>query len=116
MARPFKDKENVKDQLIMVRVSSKESKILTKKATNAGLKLGTYLRQTGLSSDDTRLPRLRKECAKEITKIGYNINQIAHHMNEVIKVGGSVNYQEISKKLTDYYQLLHNHLDNMYIK
>lgn len=116
MARPLKDKEIVKDHTIKVRLSGKEKRLITKKASSAGLKLGTYLREAGLSCDDSRLPRLRKEYSREINKIGHNINQIAHHMNEVVKIGGSINYQEISQKLTQYYELLHQHLDNMYLK
>ena len=100
--------EDIKrDQVIKFRVSADELEFIKKKAELAGSKnLSCYLRKMAIAGlvikyDDEQL----NEMKKDISRIGYNINQIAVRVNK----NGTIYYddlQEIKGKVNDLWQSL----------
>lgn len=100
--------EDIKrDQVIKFRVSADELEFIKKKAELAGSKnLSCYLRKMAIAGmvikyDDEQL----NEMKKGISRIGYNINQIAVRVNK----NGTIYYddlQEIKGKVNDLWQSL----------
>ena len=100
--------EDIKrDQVIKFRVSADELEFIKKKAELAGSKnLSCYLRKMAIAGmvikyDDEQL----NEMKKDISRIGYNINQIAVRVNK----NGTIYYddlQEIKGKVNELWQSL----------
>lgn len=78
-----------------IRLSTEEFQKITLKAKNHKMRFSGYVRETALTSDDTRLPRIRVETISQIRKIGTNWNQIAHYLNVIKKVGGFVENDQL---------------------
>lgn len=116
MARPSKTTEEIKSIRFTIHLNQKQSERILKKAEINGLSISAYFRESALSSDDTRLPRIRRETILEIRKIGINVNQIARHINEVQKMGGNINYSELKIQLEKIHSMLCQQFDNLYIK
>jgi hypothetical protein len=105
MGRPKgskKAKDDIRDHCMQVHVSESERKLIIQKAKTCKMSFSRYLRETAISSNDERLPMVRKEAISEIRKIGVNINQIAHQINQVHLAGGSINYEKYFTLLGKY--------------
>lgn len=96
-----------RDKVVTFKVSDDEYEFIKKKAELAGSKnLSCYLRKMAIAGmvikyDDEQL----NEMKKDISRIGYNINQIAVRVNK----NGTIYYddlQEIKGKVNDLWQSL----------
>lgn len=67
---------------IKIRLTDAEHQRLSDRAQTSGLKLAAYLRETGLNVRAPRKPDPGKaELARQIAKIGSNLNQLARWAN-----------------------------------
>ena len=66
-----------------VRLSEQEQKILLRKSGECGLKPSQYIRKLIVEGGmvDVFLPKQRRDFINQISRIGNNINQIAHMAN-----------------------------------
>ena len=96
-----------RDKVVTFKVSDDEYEFIKKKAELAGSKnLSCYLRKMAIAGlvikyDDEQL----NEMKKDISRIGYNINQIAVRVNK----NGTIYYddlQEIKGKVNELWQSL----------
>lgn len=96
-----------RDKVVTFKVSDDEYEFIKKKAELAGSKnLSCYLRKMAIAGmvikyDDEQL----NEMKKDISRIGYNINQISVRVNK----NGTLYYddlQEIKGKVNDLWQSL----------
>jgi hypothetical protein len=88
---PWRGRKRVKDargKFIAVRCTESEYASIVDKATEAGLKIGSFLRRLAIGDAGPRAARRppveRQELARllgELGKIGSNVNQLAHGLN-----------------------------------
>jgi len=113
MARPKKITTELRTEFQNVRLNEEEKAKILKKAKAMGMSVSRYLRETGLSSDDTRLPKIRHQLIYEIRKIGVNHNQIAHYLNIVMAGGGAMDNKELLEEFKKIFNLLSNALTEL---
>ena len=93
MGRPKKKKADMKEHIVTVRFSEKEYQKIKSDSLKVGLSISDYIRNQInkgkviakyeiVTNDETKT-----KLAEEYHKIGINLNQIAHHLNN----GGIVN-------------------------
>lgn len=99
MARPRKNIIELRTNMQNVHLNNEEKVRIQMKAKAVGMSVSRYLRETGLTSDDTRLPKIRHQMLYEIRKIGVNVNQIAHHVNSAMAIGGFVNSNQLLEQI-----------------
>jgi len=83
MGRPKSKQESIRKITQTVRLNPEEQQIIKRKAKALNMSLASYFRETALTSDNTRLPKLRNEAISQLQKIGVNWNQIAKYLNTV---------------------------------
>ena len=116
MGRPKKNIKNIRLKRSYVHLSEEEySQILTK-SKNLKMSLSRYMRETALSSNDIRLPKIRFLAISEIRRIGNNINQTAHYLNFTMKHGGSVDNNQLYEEFKKILALLNHALNELIIK
>lgn len=74
-------KKTTKDKRICFRLTENEHKLLMQKVEESGLSITNFLIQTALKEEFTKA-QIYNDCAKELRKIGVNINQLIHEMHK----------------------------------
>ena len=62
--------------------NSSERVLLNARATQAGLALSTYIRESALGKSIKVLPTINAERWAELARTTSNLNQLLHHLNE----------------------------------
>ena len=71
-----------KDQLLAIKCSMPERKIIEEKASNAELSVSEYLRQNGLNG---KIDRPKKVIPKEVLQLTGMLNHLAANLNQIAK-------------------------------
>ena len=89
MARPRLGEEERRGRTVGVRVTEAEAEDLQKRAQDARLSVGAYLRRRGLGQRVRMVAERRLGAAelRELNRIGVNLNQMARAMNAGAVVG-----------------------------
>lgn len=88
---------------IFIRVTKEEKQEMSKKAEKAGLKFSRYVRNACLSENIIVINGF-KEFARELNKVGVNLNQIARLCNEGLIQCPDIN--EVKEELQKIYKEL----------
>lgn len=104
MARPKKsNSQKIDPHVFSFKLLETESKELREKIKNSGLKQSEYLRKQICESDITVIVRQKvdSDTAKNIMKIGGNLNQLLTVLNYKIKLGVDNPIEDIKADLIE---------------
>ena len=100
MGRPQLAADRRRTKRLGVRVSASEWRVIAARASRAGVRPTSFLRESALSSPE-RSPSTAVDVAtveerRELRRIGVNLNQVARHLNagrdaDVLAVLGELN-------------------------
>ncbi len=115
MVRTRKVSKLIRSHSLSIHLNADELKTIKTKAIKNNMTLSRYLRQVGISSDESHMP-VNQELIAEIRKIGVNINQIARYLNTISKTGGKVINNQLSNEINDIKSRLTESLKNLIAK
>ncbi len=101
MARPKIKEALVRNLNKTVKFNKAELELIEQKAKKLKMSSASYIRQSALTSDDGRLPKIRLEALGQLRKIGINWNQVAHYLNSIKKVGGIVENDKLTSEFVN---------------
>ncbi|UFP97294.1 plasmid mobilization protein [Gloeobacter morelensis] len=88
VARPRLKAEEVRSEILPVRLSPVELAEVCRKASAAGLRPSEYMRGLALGHRlAPTVPPVNVETYRELVKIGVNLNQLARAINTAVKAG-----------------------------
>ena len=74
-------------RFLSFRATDEEADLLTERAARCGLSRSAYIRQTSLGHSPAERPSfLEREAIYHLSRIGNNLNQLAHHANATKRI------------------------------
>ncbi|WP_321515401.1 plasmid mobilization protein [Marinifilum fragile] len=105
MARPRKNRDDLRVHCCNVRLTKSEKQYAEREATKISCSVANWLRKSAFSKEEIQVSTMPREYYKQLIGLSNNINQIAKSVNQKKYTKISADIEEVKELLLKIYNL-----------